>query len=826
MLFSQEILRRQIRCSFTVISTGFQHISMGASTSLLDLLLQAGGNRRHAGEATTLESAPPRTEAEPGAITGGSFEGGTVERGSAQDLGSAPFSPTTAVIRSFANSGAPAAGVSASADGAPRPDAIAPGLLSAADPLSLATTVWNAPVRPGSTGTICDCRICREGLLPGNQTRPLEGKITPGNAVTVSVGSAGPLGSSVDLGRTFFLHSNPTATKTIYLDFNGHTTTGTTWNSNFGLATINTRAYDFDGNVNVFSSVELERIQFIWQRVAEDFAPFGINVTTQDPGADALVNTGGLDGSWGVRAAIGGSYSDWYTAAAGGVSYINVFGNAAYGPSFVFSNNLGLGDEKYTAEAISHEVGHSLGLLHDGSSTATYYNGQGAGATGWASIMGSGYYQPVTQWSQGEYADANNKQDDLAAISGSINGAGYRTDDFGNSPAGAKVLSGTSLNQFGIIETRGDSDWFSFTTGSGNVSLSISNACQAWINDGFGNYSSTLLAGRSPNLDIAASLYGADGTLIASSNALDSLAASFNLSLGAGTYFLQVDGVGFGDPLSTGYSDYGSLGQYLLTGSLTSSSFLVITAPTTLLTSEAGGRASFSVRLSQAPTANVVVSLTSSKSQEGALNIAQLSFNANNWNLDQSVTVQGVDDTLLDGNQTYQINLATTSTDAAYNGILTNSLTAVNTDNEVANPVTGDANNNTLLATISKDILTGGGGTDTFSFAALSRSTLANFDRITDFAIGTDRLDGPSSVLASRISRLGAVSSFDAGGIGKLLTTTSFAASRAATFTFADPAGTRTFIALNDGIAGFSASTDAIVEITGYTGSLNSLAVI
>ena len=807
---------------------------MAASSSYLDLLFQAGGNRRHAGEATALEAAatkPPQTGAESGGRNVGTIEGDFT-----RDAGDAPFGPAAAGLRSFANLGSPAvaaatsgaAAVGPSADGAPLPDAIAPGVPSAADPLSLAAATWNTPTQAEGSKAICDCRICRQGLLPGNQARPLEGKSTNGAAAAViSAGaSASTLASSVDLGRTFFLHSNPTATKTIYLDFNGHTTTGTTWNSNYGLAAINTSAYDFDGNVNVFSNAELERIQFIWQRVAEDFSPFGINVTTQDPGADALANSGGSDSSWGAGAAIGGSYADWYSYAAGGVSFINIFGNTAYGPSFVFSNDLGMGDEKYTAEAISHELGHALGLLHDGSSTSTYFNGQGSGATGWAPIMGSGYYQPVTQWSQGEYADANNQQDDLATISGSTNGAGYRADDFSNSAATAKFLNGTSLNQFGIIETRSDSDWFSFSTGTGNVSLSISNACQAWINDGFGSFSATLLAGRSPNLDIAANLYNASGSLIASSNPLASLSASFNLSLNAGTYFLQVDGVGFGDPLSTGYSDYGSLGQYLLTGSLTSPAYLVISAPTTLVTSEAGGSASFGVRLSQAPTANVVVSLTSSQTQEGALSITNLSFDSNNWNTDQSVTVNGVDDTVLDGNQTYQISLVTTSSDALFNGITTNSLTAVNTDNEVANLVTGDANNNTLSATNAKDILTGGGGADTFVFASLTRSTLANFDRITDFAIGTDRLDGPTSVMASRINRLGAVSTFDAGGIGTLLTTTTFAASRAATFTFADPTGMRTFLALNDGNAGFNASKDAIVEITGYTGTLSNLAVI
>jgi len=717
---------------------------MPASSSLYDLLLQTGGSRRHAGQAINLDTPAPSSAAESGASDGSatnlrSFEGRsfagatveatTIEGPSTKELGSAPFSTGTAAIHPVVAPAAPAAAPSADAtplaDAAPLADAIATGLLTAADPLSQAATAFNTTDNANATAPICQCRICQEGLLPGNQTEPLEGQTITANAGTMATGtvtggSASPLGSTVDLGRTFFLHSNPTATKTIYLDFNGHTSTGTVWNTKT-QPTLNTSAFDFDGNVNVFSNAELERIQFIWQRVAEDFAPFGINVTTQDLGDDALNNTGGRDNKWGVRAAIGGSSSDWYGSSAGGVAYINTFGKALYGPAFVFSKNLGGGNEKYTAEAISHEVGHSLGLVHDGTSSASYFQGQGTAATGWAPIMGSGYYKNVTQWSQGEYNGANNKQDDVAQISNSTNGAGFRADDFGNSAATAKLLSGTRLNQFGIIETRTDSDWFCFSTATGNVSLSINNATQAWINDGFGNFSSSLLAGRSPNLDIAATLYGADGTLIASSNPLDNLTASFNLNLNAGTYFLKVDGVGFGNPLSNGYSDYGSLGQYLLTGNL------VATSATIELPS---------------------------------------------------------------------------------------------------NQVMGDANANTLAATADKDILTGGAGADTFSFASLSTSNLANYDRITDFAIGTDKLDSITAVSAKNINKLGAVSTFDLTGISALLTATSFAANRAATFSFADTAGTRTFLAMNDATAGFSATNDAIVEITGFTGSLTNLALV
>lgn len=66
----------------------------------------------------------------------------------------------------------------------------------------------------------------------------------------------------VPLVDTFQLHSNPGASKTIYLDFDGHITTGTEWNTYTGLPTIVTPAYNFEGNSS-FSDAELTRIQRI-----------------------------------------------------------------------------------------------------------------------------------------------------------------------------------------------------------------------------------------------------------------------------------------------------------------------------------------------------------------------------------------------------------------------------------------------------------------------------------------------------------------------------------------------------------------------------------
>ncbi len=101
-----------------------------------------------------------------------------------------------------------------------------------------------------------------------------------------------PLGTGVDLGRTFQLHSNPYATKTIFLDFDGFDISSTPW-ENGGALSLGAFFSSFD-------TTALTRIQRIWQRVAEDFSPFDINVTTEDPGSDALRRSGSGDTRWGT----------------------------------------------------------------------------------------------------------------------------------------------------------------------------------------------------------------------------------------------------------------------------------------------------------------------------------------------------------------------------------------------------------------------------------------------------------------------------------------------------------------------------------------------
>lgn len=368
--------------------------------------------------------------------------------------------------------------------------------------------------------------------------------------------------AALTVTQTFSLHSLPGATKVIYLDFDGHTTSGTSWNSTFtGGANIVSAPYEADNpaTTGTFSTKELDNIYYIWQRVAEDYLPFNVDVTTQDPGVEALRNAGGTDQNWGVRVVI--SPTNWFDSNAGGVAYLGSFNWSSDTPCWAFTQQLGNGSEKPVAEAISHEAGHTLGLAHDGRTDGTaYYQGHGTEPMAWAPIMGVGYYKSVTQWSKGEYPLANQLQDDLAIITTGY-GVSYRPDDHGNTTSTASpltVTNGTTLSGKGIIERTTDIDVFSFSTSGGQVSVNITGGL------------------RGPNLDIKAELINASGTVLAShtGNALD---ATITANLAAGTYYLTIDGSGNGD-LTTGFSDYGSLGEYNISGIKTQGPVAVATA--------------------------------------------------------------------------------------------------------------------------------------------------------------------------------------------------------------------------------------------------------
>jgi hypothetical protein len=336
------------------------------------------------------------------------------------------------------------------------------------------------------------------------------------------------------------LQSLAGANAVAYLDFDGEVSTTSYWN---GGNTINAQPGNFTETdiINIFNLV------------SEDYRPFKVNITTDL----AVFNAAPVNRR--MRCIF--TPNDIAAPGSGGVAYLKSFSWNNDTPCWVFNSG-----SKAAGEAASHELGHAFGLAHDGRTNPAqdYYTGAGI----WAPIMGVGYSKGLVQWSKGEYPNASRTEDDVAIIANSTNGFGYKADEDGGTPATAKTLTivatgtVTGSQNYGIITTRTDVDVYSFTTSGGAVTLTAAPA--------------TTYA----NLDIILTLTNSSGITVASANPtatasgsqtgtnpLTGLSATISTTLAAGTYYLQVDGTGQGD-LTTGYSDYASLGEYRISGTV------------------------------------------------------------------------------------------------------------------------------------------------------------------------------------------------------------------------------------------------------------------
>ncbi|GAB6141500.1 Ig-like domain-containing protein [Methylosoma difficile] len=393
---------------------------------------------------------------------------------------------------------------------------------------------------------------------------------------TLTTSGTSTLATSLPVVDTFAFHSRPNSKNVLYLDFNGDNITGSAWNS-----TVNTyyaAPFDIDGIPTDFNSDERTRIAEIWHRIAEDFSAFDIDVTTEEP-ASFGPTTGHLLFTKNVDTkGVAMPYK-----SAGGVAYVNVFGDtnyaSYYSPALIYYNNLGGGSAPYAAEAGAHEFGHNLGLSHDGitdktlnpkcSTTAEYFCGLDTSLSSWAPIMGVGYYTNVTQWSKGEYAGANNPEDDILLITEKLK---LRADDQQNGFANATALAIESNGSVlvttpqddpsnadpankGVIESRDDVDMFWFEASSGTINVTVKPAWAAF----------TRTSKRGANLDVQAKLYNQQGVEIASSAPDTETSAVISTTVTPGIYYLSIAGVGNS---LVPYSDYASSGEYFISGTI------------------------------------------------------------------------------------------------------------------------------------------------------------------------------------------------------------------------------------------------------------------
>ena len=369
----------------------------------------------------------------------------------------------------------------------------------------------------------------------------------PTTAVPVAAEALPPAGTDV-----FTLHSRPTAHTRIYLDFDGAEVSNTGWNDASpemaGTPAQAYAGYSSDSDPSTFSTAERDVIVRTWAEVAEDYAPFQVDVTTQDPGDAKLRRSSTSDADYGMRVLVTGAAPSTTALcqACSGIAYVGVFDEPTtvdrpfvHQPAWVFASTL-QDNPHFLADAISHEVGHTFGLDHDGVAVPgqaidDYYTD----ARHLVADHGR-RLQPALRVEQRRLPEREQHPGRPRVHRGPRRTAGLRRPR-GQSRERDALAGGPASDTRGSIRSRSDVDVFKVPACTSPVAVHVSPDAPG------------------PDLDVGVRVLHADGTTMLASAPAGRLDADVVVPAGTSATYVEVDGTG-----DTGYSDYGSLGRYTL----------------------------------------------------------------------------------------------------------------------------------------------------------------------------------------------------------------------------------------------------------------------
>lgn len=333
---------------------------------------------------------------------------------------------------------------------------------------------------------------------------------------------------------TFKLHSKPWAKQTIYLDIHDYFYERLKTPFSF---------YDVD-NSGGLSRAERRNLQAHYLSVVEAFSAFDIDVTTEDPGLDALLRTSIDDEYFGSRIIL----SD--ANPPDGVLDISASGSPIYEiptldeperPTFVYEIRS---FSYHGGSGTNHEFGHTLGAVHIEPSMVgdrPVKHATGKGETWWTGHMGTSQSGLVGHWL---LADLSSFQNHEVIVTPDD----HSDERINATPMQATNIGSHTLSHHGLIGDNQDIDVFSFTLAHDQY-IEVYADTPRYV----------------PKIDIELTLYDHAGKIMQQHNAISHLDSVVFDNLIAGDYFISVKGEGH--PQSerhNGYFDFGSTGHYTL----------------------------------------------------------------------------------------------------------------------------------------------------------------------------------------------------------------------------------------------------------------------